>query len=369
MKTLDKTLEEKLLALAKRLVDPSNARIIVKAQKGAPGYWYGGGNMVCDANGNLTLTGRYRNYGDSRTGVGAGERGLELAIFSSSDNGQSWGKLLSFSKQDLDVGKRSVVSIEGSALDFTDDGVELYVSTEKSNLPYPEGYESYLKPGSGVWTIDLLKAESIEGLKDATIKTILETDDLRYLHIKDPFVYRSDEGDTVLLFCTHPFSWSSSNTGYSVRANGADSFSVPNFDFFPRGTTWDVAISRGTAVVDVPQLGAFKDIAASLVFYDGGESLRNLDEHKTAVRRPRGYSCEELGGAGYFLDGNLNQIQRLSRIAPLFVSKTGTGCIRYVDVLATPDGMYATWQQSQPDMSQPLMLNFLSNAEIEKVLQ
>ncbi|MEX0321680.1 MAG: exo-alpha-sialidase [Puniceicoccaceae bacterium] len=369
MKTLDNTLEQKLSALAKRLVDSSKARVIVKAQKDASGYWYGGGNMITGSDGNLYLTGRYRNYGDSRTGVGAGERGLELAIFSSPDKGQSWEKVVSFSKQDLDVGDRSVVSVEGSALNWTEDGVELFVSTEKSNLPYPEGYESFLKPGSGVWTIDVLKAESIEELKNAKIKTVLETDDLRYLHIKDPFIYKGKAGETVLLFCTHPFSWSSSNTGYTLRPKGADSFSNTNFDFFPRGTTWDVAITRGTAVVDVPKVGAFKDIRASLVFYDGGESLRNLDEHKTAVKRPRGYSCEELGGAGYFVDGNLNQIQRLSRIAPFFVSDTGTGCIRYVDVLDTPDGMYVTWQQSQEDLSQPLMLNFLSRAEIEQILQ
>ncbi len=369
MKQLTRSHEQKLVALSKALVDPSRARIIIRPKKDASGYWFGGGNMTVGPDGNLYLTGRYRNFGDSRTGVGAGERGLELAVFSSADKGQSWEKVLSFNKQDLDVGERGVVSIEGSALHWLDDGVELFVSSEKNNLPYPAGYECFLKPGSGVWTIDRIKVDSVDALQLVNTETILETNDLRYLHIKDPFIYDGREGETILLFCTHPFSWSSSNTGYVIREKGESSFSEPNFNFFPRGETWDVAITRGTAVVDVPKLGAFADMNASLVFYDGGESLRNLDEHKTAVKRPRGYSCEELGGAGYFLDGNLNAIERLSKIEPLFVSTTGTGCIRYVDVLTTGEGMYVTWQQSQRDLSQPLMMNFLPVDEIEAILK
>ena len=54
----------------------------------------------------------------------------------------------SSSKSDLNVGDREVLSIEGSALRIGDDGVELYVSTEKSGIGYPAGLESFLKPGT-----------------------------------------------------------------------------------------------------------------------------------------------------------------------------------------------------------------------------
>ena len=101
MNKLSNTLESKLAALAKAMVDQSKARVIIKAQKESTGYWYGGGNMTSGVDGKLYVTGRYRNYGDSRSGVGAGERGLELAIFLSADKGQSWEKVISFSKQNL----------------------------------------------------------------------------------------------------------------------------------------------------------------------------------------------------------------------------------------------------------------------------
>ena len=121
-------------------------------------------------------------------------------------------------------------------------------------------------------------------------------------------------------------------------------------------------------MLDVPKAGAFANQAVTLMFYDGGECVRNLDEHATAVKRPRGYSCEELGGAGYFLDGDFANIERLSKHAPLFVSPHGTGCSRYVDVLQTADGYYATWQQSQPDGSQPLVMNFVPHEVVAELL-
>jgi hypothetical protein len=143
----------------------------------------------------------------------------------------------------------------------------------------------------------------------------------------------------------------------------------PDFDFFRRGVTWDVAMTRGTSVLDVPQVGAFQDQQVSLLFYDGGECVRNHDEHTHAVTRPRGYSCEELGGLAYVVDGDFTQVERLSEFWPLFVSPHGTGCSRYVDVLETNDGFYATWQQSQADGSQPLVMNFVPRDLVTELLQ
>ncbi|MCH5376054.1 MAG: exo-alpha-sialidase [Planctomycetes bacterium] len=360
--------EQKLMTLAKTLVDQDKARVIIEPNERASGFWFGGGNMVEADDGALYVIGRYRNAGDSRTGIVAGERGLELAIFKSEDKGASWDKAVSFSKADLNVGDWDVLSIEGAALHLTADGVELFVSTEKDNLGYPPGFEEYLKPGTGVWTIERLVADSIEQLKGASLETVLRCDDPAYVHVKDPFVHKTSTGDLHLLFCTHPFCWTSSNAGYVTRMHEDTEFTPPNYAFFPRGTTWDVAMTRGTCILEVPQVGAFAHQNAKLMFYDGGECVRNLDEHSAAVKRPRGYSCEEVGGVGYFLNEALEYIQRLSRYAPMFVSAHGTGCSRYVDVLTTADGMYATWQQSQTDQSQPLVMNVLSTSEIAEIL-
>lgn len=360
--------EQKLITLAKTLIDQQQARIIVEPNEGDSGFWFGGGNMVEAEDGSLYLVGRYRNAGDSRTGVAAGERGLELAVFRSADKGASWEKSVSFSKSELKVGDWDVLSIEGAALHLTDDGVELFVSTEKDHLGYPPGFEEYLKPGTGVWTIERLAADSLEGLKESVLETVLQCSDPAYVHVKDPFVHEMSNGDLHLLFCTHPFCWTSSNTGYMTRMHEDTEFTPPNYDFFSRGTTWDVAMTRGTCVLEVPQMGAFSHQHVKLMFYDGGECVRNLDEHSAAVKRPRGYSCEELGGVGYFMNEALEHIERLSRYEPMFVSPEGTGCSRYVDVLTTNDGMYATWQQSQTDLSQPLVMNIVSRSQIAEIL-
>ena len=376
MAALPTALDERLSNLADALINQKRARTIVPAQQSSIGFWFGGGNTIEDANGNLHVVGRYRNHGDSRTGVAAGQRGLELAVFTSQDDRKSWEKSLSFSKSDLNIEDRTVLSIEGSALRRTANGFELYVSTEKDGVGYPQGYEGFLKPGTGVWTIERLAAETLEGLKQSPLETVAECSDLRWLHIKDPFLYERTSNDLNLLFCSHPFSWSSSNTGF--RKASADTandvattpdFEKTEYDFFPRGTTWDVAMTRGTCLVDVPKVGAFADVAVSLSFYDGGESLRDLDEHSTAVKRPRGYSCEELGGVAYIQNGSFTDIERLSKYLPQFISPYGTGCSRYVDVVSTKAGLVATWQQSQNDLSQPLVMNVLSHQEVAEILK
>lgn len=362
-------LSERLTRFGKALINQDAARIIIEPMAKEEGFWFGGGNLVAAPNGDLYLVGRYRNAGDSRLGLAAGERGLELAIFRSTDQGRSFAKVLSFAKSELDVGARTVLSIEGSALRFGEEGVELFVSTEKDNIGYPAGLDSYLKPNTGVWTIELLQASSVEGLRQATPRTILSSVDPRWLHVKDPFLYEQPSGDLVVGFCTHPFNWTSSNSGYSVRRHGEQQFREPVFDFFPRGFTWDVAMTRATAWLALPPVGIFADQPpCTLLFYDGGESLRNLDEHKAAVSRPRGYSCEELGGLAVAAADGVHAIERLSILGPLFVSPHGLGTSRYVDVLVTADGYYATWQQSQPDRSQPLVMNFLSHADVAALL-
>jgi len=362
-------LQHRLTRLASDLIDQHKAKVLVPAYHNSTGYWFGGGNMIQLSNGNRYLVGRYRNFGDSRTGVAVGTRGLELAIFESTDQGETFEKIVSLAKADLSVDDREVLSIEGAALYETEQGIELFVSTEKKNIPYPSGFEDYLKPGTGVWTIDRLQADSIAGLADTTVTPLLESDNPNWLHIKDPFVHDLPNGDVVLGFCSHPYNWSSSNTGYTIRHKGADPFGTPVYDGFPRGFSWDVAMTRGTAIIDVPPVGLFQDQRVSLLFYDGGECVRNLDEHKQAVSRPRGYSCEELGGVAYIENGDLSNIRRLSLYEPMFVSPYGSGCSRYVDVLKTETGWTATWQQSQADLSQPLVTHSLTYDAIAAILE
>ena len=271
-------------------------------------------------------------------------------------------------KSNLHVGNHEVLSIEGTALRLTDDGVQLFLSTEKTGIDYPAGLESYLKPGTGVWTVDRMVAKDVETLANASVETVLSQTDPRYNQVKDPFLFQHADR-SHLLFCTHPFCWSSSNTGKVALAEDGSLAGAANFDFFSRGFTWDVAMTRGTSILTLPSVGVLAGQTIGLFFYDGGECVRDLDEHATAVKRPRGYSCEELGGVAVVDVDGLCRIERLSINEPLFVSPHGTGCSRYVDVLETEEGYYATWQQSQPDCSQPLVMNFVPRQTIISLLE
>lgn len=359
-------ISQRLIRFCNQLIHQQNARMIVAPQQAASGFWFGGGNMVQSPDGRLYVVGRYRNAGDSRTGIAAGTRGLELAIFCSDDGGATFSKSHSWQKKELNSRSGEVLSIEGSCLRFTENGVELIVSTEKKGRPYPDEVADYLKPGAGIWTIDVLRAGSLEELQSAAVEPLFESHTPEHLHVKDPFYWPSRAG-LRLGYCSHPFGWSSSNTGVADLPS-AGPVQNPEHGVFARGTTWDVAMTRGTCVLTLPQRGLFADRTVRLLFYCGGECLRPLDEHGTAVKRPRGYSCEEIGGAAWFVEDQIQDARRLSRLHPMFISPHGTGCSRYVDVLATDAGYYATWQQSQPDLSQPLVLNFLPRAQADAIL-
>ncbi|MGE0756620.1 MAG: hypothetical protein AB7F89_15760 [Pirellulaceae bacterium] len=367
MSRLTPSAERQLIAFARLLVDPDGARVAIPPSKPLPGYWFGGGNVTVGPDGALYLVGRYRDAGDSRTGLAAGERGWALVLFRSHNRGQSFEKIATWTKCDLSQPGREVLSIEGSALRWGDSGVELFVSSEKAGIPYPTGLESYRKPGCGVWTIERIAAPTWQELIRAAPETILASDDPEHLHLKDPRCYESN-GERVLMCCSHPFNWASSNTVFVSLSHGVATGEPPRYGWFPRGTTWDVAMTRGTCLVDMPSQPGWNGHRVTLLFYDGGECVRDLAQHPAAVARPRGYSCEELGGLAYVLDGDFTRIERLSRTMPLFVSPCGTGCHRYVDVLVTPEGYLATWQQSQTDGSQPLMIRFCERAAAERVL-
>ena len=369
MNQLPENLERKLVRLGINLVDQQRGHILVQPTEDRSGFWFGGGNMVRDPHDqSLLLIGRWRDAGDSRTGLAQGPRGRELAILRSIDNGRTFTKICSWDKSDLYCDS-AVLSIEGSALRVNKRRVEVLVSTEKTR-PYPRRLTGHQKPGTGIWSIDMFTASSLDRLNpQKNIRSLLASADPAYLHRKDPNLSPGfRRGQTLLLYCAHPFCWSSSTSGCATLTSKACEDENP--DFFPRGSTWDVAASRITCRLPVPRVGAFADQPpTSLYFYDGAECLRPLEPHKHAAARPRGYSCEELGGLAYGFDREFPQLHRLSRLAPLFVSPEGTGCSRYVSVLTEEDGdLFAIWQRSSTIAAQPLVGHHLSAARVASIL-
>jgi hypothetical protein len=364
---LDKEIARKIIALTKALINQRKAKIIVSTTEDEPGYWFGGGNMIAENDGTLYLVGRYRSSGDARTGTGKGVRGHELAVFRSDDNGDSFEKIVSFGKGDLTLEGKRAISIEGAALHIGLDTFELFVSAERDGIDYPSGLEEFKKPGTGVWTIDKMEAPTIEELKSASLKSFFTSNNPEHLHVKDPVIHATASGDNMLIFCTHPFSWSSTNSAYCIRPAGSKDFCKPIFDFFPRGTTWDVAVSRISDVLSLPK--DLLDIKGGIqvVFYDGAECIRKHSQDPNAVLRPRGYSCEEIGGLAAYSNENIEDLDRISKIQPMFISPWGTGCSRYIHTCLTKDRIFATWQQSQNSGAQPLVMNALTMEEAETI--
>lgn len=361
---------KKVTNLASALIDQAAARILVEPLERSTGYWFGGGNAVRDSDGTILLCGRYRVFGDSRTGVHSGERGKEAAIFRAASWNAPFEKVASFSKADVSFPDRPVVSIEGVALHRMEDGIEFFVSSEKE-IPYPTHLSHYLKPGAGVWSIDRLSANSVANLAPSSLEEVVPAgiDDPARLHVKDPWPFDLPNGDLVLGYCTHPFSWSSSGTALARRRKGSAAFETIADDLLRRGPVWDIAAARVTERLSIPKVGLFAGAPdLSLYFYDSCECLRRLDENPRAVSRPRGWSCEEIGGIAIGSDADLSRIASLSIEAPLFISPYGTGCSRYVSVLADEDGLFATWQQSQDDLSQPLVGHYLPMERVHEIL-
>ena len=116
---MEKEIKNRLQRFARALINQKTANILVEPQGESEGFWFGGGNVICDNDGVFWLCGRYRNHGDSRTGVGSGERGLELVIFSSVSALGPWEKRKSFTKKELDNGNAEVVSIDRNASRIT----------------------------------------------------------------------------------------------------------------------------------------------------------------------------------------------------------------------------------------------------------
>ena len=382
---------EKLISLLKRMMDQERATVAISPYQQQEGFWFGGGNVVVEDD-CLWLVGRFRNFGDSRTGLKAGLRGLECALFRSDNQGKSWEKVHSWTKTQLSQFSESkILSIEGTDLHRLKDGNwELFISSEKE-VKYPVDLASYQKPGTGIWSLDSLRAPSVLELHPRTLTPLHlrghpdlqgeaenEEREAVHLHLKDPVLFdiESKSHVTALFFCTHPYSWTSSNTAMAIRTTlptkptpTKEDFRVDTWQVVGRGSAWDVAVTRITCRIPIPHLGIFASLPpCSVYLYDGAECVREHQQSQKGHHRARGYSCEEIGGAFFGWDHEFPSLTRLSDLSPFFESHQGTGCSRYASGTFLPSGFLMTWQQSQNDKSQPLVSHFLPMAEIETIL-
>jgi len=360
-------LKEKLIAVARCLISQEQAEVLVWPHEREQGFWFGSGNICREPGGDLLLTGRYRNGGDSRSGLEAGPRGAELLVLSSSDGGKSFKPIHSFRKRDLSYPQNEVLSIEGSCLYASRAGLELFVSSEK-RADYPEAVRQFQKPGTGVWSIDVMAPKAGHGFNASGIKPAFRSEQPAWLHVKDPIVFDL-AGKTTMLYCSHPFTWASGNSGCAAREAQHKPFVNRDSSILSRGPAWDVAACRITERLPLPPTGILKGLPRlSLYFYDGAECMHSHGKNTGADGLSRGYSCEEVGGLAVGFDRDFPRLVSLSVERPLFTSPYGTGCSRYVSVFDGGEFYLATWQQSQPDRCQPLVVNRVDKKTIENIV-
>lgn len=276
------------------LVAPNYAdsAIVVAAPGDGEGHWVGAPSAVADGSG-YWLAYRVRRPLDEGRGVA-----VTLAW---SPDGERVEEVGSIRREIF-----GAASLERPALvRRPDGGWRLYVSCAT--------------PGSKHWWIEALDAEDVAGLPDATPVTVLPgSSDVA---LKDPVVVPGADGWRMWV-CCHPLDEiGEEDRMWTLLTTSSDGLTwtdpVPVLAPDPSGARWD---RRGTRVTAVGSSPTTTD-GVTWVLYDGRASAGENWFERTGLAVPG-------------VDGRLTPVGD----APLAQAPHGTGALRYVCVVPTPDG-------------------------------
>jgi hypothetical protein len=181
----------------------------------------------------------------------------------------------------------------------------------------PEGrwrlYVSCATPGTKHWRVDLLEADSVEGLGAAQPRTVLPGDDT--VAVKDPVV-RHDGTAWHLWASVHPLD----------DPEATDRMTTEHATS-PDGVSWTW---RGTALSGTPGSWDARGVRFATVVLDGARSWALYDGRATAAE-----NWEERTGLA-LNDGNGGFAP--AGDSPLLQSPHAPFGLRYADVVALPEG-------------------------------
>jgi hypothetical protein len=175
-------------------------------------------------------------------------------------------------------------------------------------------YVSAATPGTKHWRVDLLEADTVEGLADAEPVTVLPGSDCAA--VKDPVV-RWAEGRWHLWASVHPLDDPAATdrmtTEYATSPDG-------------REWTW-----QATALSGTPGGWDARGVRFATVFLDGDRSWALYDGRSTAAenweeRTGLALACGD--GPAFVAAGD----------GPLLTSPHASGGLRYADAVPLPDG-------------------------------
>jgi hypothetical protein len=268
----------------------------VPAPGAGRGWWAGSSSATLDADGTFAIAYRVRT----------GERGRGSTVVARSEDGE---RLTTVAM--LDQGRFRAQSMERPSIVRTDaERWRLYVC---SASPAPSKH----------WWIDVLEADTPEGLATAEARTVFPGDGRT--GVKDPLVQRTADGGWQAWICCHPLDEADEEdrmtTAYATSADGLE-WDWQGTVLAPRPGTWDARGARVTAVLP--------DGRAA---YDGRATKEENWFERTGLAR--------LTGA-----------------RPGVLEQTGDDAVadvRYLDVLPLPNGGYRIWYEARlPDESHEL---------------
>jgi hypothetical protein len=203
---------------------PGSARadVAVPAPGSGLGHWAGSPSAAQDEDGSFVVA--YRTRG------GTGPDDPAATVVARSDDGVRLETVAT-----LDKSRFGAMSMERPALVRDGARWRLYVCSAT--------------PGSKHWWIDLLEAESVEGLAEAEARTVFPGDDR--VAVKDPIVQRVDGGWQAWI-CCHPLDEPDEedrmSSAYATSADGVE-WEWQGQVLAPRPGTWDARGARLTAVL------------------------------------------------------------------------------------------------------------------------
>jgi hypothetical protein len=279
---------------------PGAGRAVVAAPAPGtgPGWWAGASCAVLDEDGTFIVAYRVRN----------GHDGNDETVIARSEDGERLTTVATLDERDYDA-----MGMERPAL----------VRTEAGRWRL---YTCCAKPGSKLWWIDALEADTLEALPSAEPRTVFPGDE-RTLGVKDPMVRRSGDRWEAWI-CCHPLD----EPGAEDRMSTAYATSRDGLDWDWHGTVlgarpgrWDARGARLTSVLP--------DGRAA---YDGRATAEENWFERTGLAR-------WSGGA--------------------FTADEGepVADVRYLDVVALPGGAHRIYYEARlPDESHELRTELIA---------
>ncbi|HTY72549.1 MAG TPA: hypothetical protein VMI11_09015 [Actinomycetes bacterium] len=288
---------------------PTETALVVSAPGPGPGHWAGAPSAVVD--GDLTYL-AYRLRRPVEEGRGHGN------VLARSTDGVTFETVGVLAKETF-----GAESLERPALVRAEDGRwRLYVSCAT--------------PGTKHWRVDLLEADTIEGLATAVPRTTL-TGDATY-GVKDPVLLRH-RGVWHLWASCHPLEDPDATDRMTTEhATSEDGM----------GWTW-----HGTALAGRPGRWDARGVRISSVWFDGTTPMALYDGRASAAE-----NWEERTGLAVGADVGLGRFEAVGE-APVAESSYAGNGLRYVSVVEVGGVHRAYYEVARPDGAHELRMAVL----------